>query len=268
MEPIDWDDAFDNRGHVAGWEEVPPRWAAAAEAFREKRMHDGQAVLGLPYGAHLRERVDLFRPHGELAGLVVFVHGGYWRSFDRTDFSHLAAGPLGQGWAVAVPGYVLCPEGSVPAIGRQVARALEHVAALVKGPIRLVGHSAGGQVAARLVAAHSPLVPGIARRIERVVSISGVHDLVPLLGTSINDDLRLGEAIARAESPARLGRETGAPVTAWVGGDERPEFLRQSALLRERWGARLVVEPGRHHFDVIDALGQGGPLLDEVLGEG
>ena len=265
MEPIDWEDAFDNRGYVPGWQELASRWAAAAEAFREKRMHDGQAVLGLPYGAHLRERVDLFRPRREARGLVVFVHGGYWRAFDRTDFSHLAAGALGRGWAVAVPGYVLCPEGSVPAITRQVARAVEHAATLIRGPIRLVGHSAGGQVVARLVAEHSPLVPGIARRIARVVSVSGVHDLVPLLATSFNHDLRLGEAIARAESPARLGRETEAPVTAWVGGDERPEFLRQAALLRERWGARLVVEPGRHHFDVVDALGKGGPLLDEVL---
>ena len=242
MQPIDWDDAFDNRGYIANWTEVPPRLAAAAEAFREARMHAGEAVLGLPYGAHVRERVDLFRPHGQTRGLVVFVHGGYWRSFDRTDFSHLAAGALGRGWAVAVPGYVLCPEGTVPAISRQVARAVEHVAALVGGPIRLVGHSAGGQVVTRLVAEHSPLVPGLLRRVARVVSISGVHDLLPLmLAASINDDLRLGEAVAREESPARLDRETEA---------------------------RLVVEPARHHFDVIDALGQGGPLLDEVLDDG
>ena len=265
MEPIDWEDAFNTRRDLDPAAYDAARFAAAGAAFREARMHDGEAVLGLPYGTHLRERVDLFRPHGTVAGLVVYVHGGYWRLFDRTDWSYLARGALARGWAVAFPGYVPCPEGSVPAIGRQVALAIEHLAAMVRGPIRLVGHSAGGQVVTRLVSEHSPLPPGLMNRIERVVSISGLHDLVPLLQIGMNEELRLTEAVARAESPARLRPGSDCPVTAWVGGEERPEFLRQSALLRESWGARLVVEPGRHHFNVIEGLETGGPLLDELL---
>lgn len=266
MQPIDWDDALDNRSYTKGWEEYPPRFAAAAEAFREARMAAGEAMLGLAYGDRPRERLDLFRPHGEAKGLVVIVHGGYWRSFDRTDFSHLAAGPLGEGWAVALPGYTLCPEGSVPGIGREVARAVEHAAGLVRGPIRLAGHSAGGQVVTRLVAERSPLQPRLMERIEAVLSISGVHDLLPLLSAGLNDDLRLDEAAARAESPARLKKAASIPVTAWVGAEERPEFLRQSALLREAWDAAFVVEPGRHHFDVIVGLERPGPMLERLLG--
>lgn len=265
MQPIDWDDAFDARKRIEDVDSIFERNAEAAERFRAEQLRGGHALLGLPYGAHVRERVDLFRP-AQPKGLIVYVHGGYWHMFDRTDWSPLAGGALARGWAVALPGYTLCPEGSVPHIVRQVARAVEHVAGLVPGPIRLVGHSAGGQVATRLVAERSPLVPAVLERIEAAISISGVHDLAPLLLTTMNETLRLDETTALAESPARLEPAGERPVTAWVGGDERPEFLRQAALLAERWGAELVIQPDRHHFDVLDPLEKGGPLLDRVAG--
>ncbi|HMA49858.1 MAG TPA: alpha/beta hydrolase, partial [Magnetospirillaceae bacterium] len=101
----------------------------------------------------------------------------------------------------------------------------------------------------RLTCADSPF-PG---RITKTLSISGLHDLRPLMKTSMN--LRLDEAEAAAESPALLQPREGTAITAWVGADERPELLRQTALLAESWtGVKQVVVPNRHHFDVIEEL--------------
>jgi arylformamidase len=176
---------------------------------------------------------------------------------------------------VALPGYVLTPEARIGAIGQGIARAVNVAAGAVAGPVRLAGHSAGGQLVLRQVAGGG-LLGAAGARVERVVSISGVHDLRPLIRTGMNADLRLDLAEARAESPALLEPPEGMPgaveVRLWVGAAERPEFLRQSRLMATIWAGpgaalRLTEERGRHHFDVIEALERpGSPLAEAVCG--
>jgi hypothetical protein len=134
----------------------------------------------------------------------------------------------------------------------------------------LSGHSAGGHLASRMVSATSPLPEIVRHRIRNVVSISGVHDLRPLMKTSMNVTLRIDEAEALAESPALLRPMANARITCWVGGSERQEFLRQNALLANVWtglGAKTaeVVEPDRHHFSIIDGLTDPGHHLTQTL---
>jgi acetyl esterase/lipase len=264
----DWDDAYANAPHIPGGEGYPPRWEVAAAAFRERTPPET-----LSYGPHPRERIDLFRPEGPAHGLVVFVHGGYWRAFDRGTWSHLAAGALGQGWAVAIPGYVLAPEARIAAITRAIARAVTAAAGAAAGPLRLAGHSAGGHLVARQVCTDSDLPAEVAARVGGVVAISGLHDLRPLLRTAINADLRLDMSEARAESPALLEPVPGARLHAWVGDLERPEFVRQSTLIANVWtgaGAEMAqtIAPARHHFNVIEDLADpGSALVAAVLGD-
>lgn len=266
---MDWDDAYANAAHIPGAADYPPRWQREAAAFRESL--GGRARSGIAYGDAPAERLDLFLPGETARGLVVFVHGGYWQRFGRQDWSHLAAGPLAHGWAVAMPGYTLCPGIRVSGITRQIAAALAHAAGLVDGPIRLTGHSAGGHLVTRMLCRDVPLPGTVAERIANTVSISGVHDLRPLLRTRLNDALRLDPGAARAESPALAEPREDARLTCWVGDLERPEFLRQNALLANIWaglGARsaAVVCPGRHHFDVIDGLADpDNPLIRALL---
>lgn len=268
---MDWDDAYDNRGHTPGWEDIPPRWAKAATGSRKRLAADGRLQADIPYGTHPRERLDLMLPSGMAEGIVVFIHGGYWRSFGRTDFSHLAEGALARGWAVAMPSYTLCPQIRIAGITRQIGAALTAVARELGGPIRLVGHSAGGHLAARMLCEDAPVAGAVAHRIISVTAISGVHDLRPLMMTALNEDLQLDRTEAAAESPALLFPRPGVPVTCWVGADERPEFLRQNALLANIWSGcgvttQLVEEPGRHHFDIIDGLTDPkSPLMDALL---
>jgi acetyl esterase/lipase len=267
----DWDDAYANAAHIPGGDGYPARWEAAAAAFRAA-LPAGRRREGIAYGPHPRQALDLFLPEGTPRGLVVFVHGGYWRAFDRGLWSHLAGGPLARGWAVAMPGYVLAPEARIAAMGAMIAEAIARAAEEVAGPVRLAGHSAGGHLVVRQVCDDSGLA--VAGRVERVVSISGLHDLRPLLRTALNATLRLDAAEAAAESPALRTPVAGARVHAWAGEDERPEFVRQAALIANVWtglGADtgLTVEPGRNHFTVIEGLTDpGSALVGAVAGEG
>ncbi|WP_158965436.1 alpha/beta hydrolase [Chachezhania sediminis] len=245
------DDAYDNSGFIPDAASFPPRWAARAEAFRAGL--GARAKLDIPYGSGAREVFDLFLPECPAEGTVVFVHGGYWRAFDKSGWSHLAAGPLARGWAVAMPSYDLCPDVRITHISRQVAAAVTAIADRQQGPLTLTGHSAGGHLVARM---RDPLMlsGAVAERIAHILPISPLGDLRPLLETGMNTDFRLDEAEAAAESPALLTDLLDVPVTVWVGGDERPGFLDQSQWLAESWRVEEVVAPGRHHFDVIDDL--------------
>ncbi|MGC9420114.1 MAG: alpha/beta hydrolase [Rhodovulum sp.] len=263
---VDWDAAYSNSGHVAGSEAYPGLWAAAAQAFRA----GARGQIDLPYGDHPRQRFDIFLPPGRARGLTVFVHGGYWLRFDKSFFSHLAAGPLARGWAVAMPSYRLAPEVPIAAITADIAAALPVMARLVPGPMTLAGHSAGGHLVARMLCEDVTLPEAVADRLARVVPISPVSDLRPLLRTGMNDSFRLDEAAARAESPACHAPRAGVPVTVWVGAAELPAFLDQARWLAEAWpGAALHLDEGRHHFDVIEGLASpDSPLTEAVIGTG
>lgn len=266
----DWDNAYANGANIAASDRWPVAWVDPAQAFRDALSADGRARLDVAYGDRTRNRLDLFLPAAHPKGLVVFVHGGYWKAFDKSFWSHLAAGAVGHGYAVAMPSYTLCPEIRIAGIVREVGVAIGTAAELVEGPLMLTGHSAGGHLVSRMVSATTPLAPVVSRRIRHVVSISGVHDLRPLIRTDMNAALKLDEAEALAESPALLRPMDNARITCWVGGGERAEFLRQSALLANIWtglGATTatVVEPDRHHFSIIDGLADPKHALTRTL---
>lgn len=255
----DWDGAYTNGANIAGGDRWPGAWVKPAQAYRDALLAEGRAKLDIAYGDQPRNRFDLFLPETAAKGLVVFVHGGYWLALDKSFWSHLAAGPVASGYAVAMPSYTLCPEARISGIVKDIAAAISKAAHLVDGPVILTGHSAGGHLVARMVSASSPLDPAVAKRIRHVVSISGLHDLRPIMSTAMNGTLAIDEAEALAESPALLRPVDKARITCWVGGSERAEFLRQNALLANIWtglGARTkaIVEPDRHHFNVIDGL--------------
>lgn len=263
----DADRAYDNNAAIAGAEEIAARWTRNADAFRKNL--GPRARMALPYGATQREAFDLFSPEEDAPrGLLFYVHGGYWRARSRGDFSHLAAGALAHGWAVAMPSYTLAPEARISRMSRQVMQALGAAAdAVPEGPIRVAGHSAGGHLAARLFCADAMLTDVVRERLAGGVMISPLSDLRPLVPLALNADLNLTEDEARAESPALQPKLHPAPLTVWVGGSELPAFLDQSRWLAEAWNVPWVADPGRHHLDVIDDLARhDSPLTQAVVG--
>jgi arylformamidase len=255
----DWTDAYANAPNIPGGDRWPAAWVQPAQAYRDALQGDGRADLDIRYGEGARNRLDLFRPEGRPKGLLVFVHGGFWKALDKSFWSHLARGPVESGYAVAMPSYTLCPEVRIAEITREIGTAIARAAAMVEGPLFLAGHSAGGHLVTRMISATSPLPDDVRSRIRHTVSISGLHDLRPLIKAAMNTELRIDEAEALAESPALLVPMPNTRLTCWVGSAERPEFVRQNALLANIWiglGATTCVieEPGRHHFNVIDGL--------------
>jgi acetyl esterase/lipase len=256
---MDFDDAYANAAYIPGADAYPDKWSQAAAAFRDTTLCE----IDLPYGETARQKLDLFHPNRLAKGLVVFVHGGYWLRFDKSFWSHLAAGPLAHGWAVAMPSYDLCPDVRITDIGQQVNQAITMAASRVAGPIRLIGHSAGGHLVARMMAMPDP--SGWQQRVAKIVPVSPVADLAPLMQTAMNKDLKLTAEEAHRESPVHLPAPT-PPVTVWVGAQERPVFLAQAHALADAWTCKEVVIPDLHHFNVIEDLGDpDSALVHEIL---
>jgi len=251
---------YNNRAAVPDhprWLEHYPRASAEARAALAPRVD-------LRYGPGPKETLDLFVPSGRARGTFVFLHGGYWRAFDKSDFSFVAPPFVAQGLAVAVVNYDLCPEVTIAQIVDECRRALSWIegegATHGAPPGRAVvgGHSAGGHLTAMLFAtdwtAYGVAVPPIAGG----VSLSGVHDLAPMVQFSYNTDLKLDPAEAARLSPVFLAPRTRAPLVLAAGADETDEFVRQTRIMWDAWphnrpagAAGPMLIPHRNHFDVV-----------------
>ncbi len=270
-DPAWLDSQYNNRALVPDHAIHFSRWQAwSADARRAPGV-----LTDVAYGHGPGETLDLFLPPRRagagLAPVMVFIHGGYWRSLDKADHSFVAKPFVEQGAVVVVPNYALCPAVTIPDIAVQMVRALawtwHHIATHGGDPDRITvaGHSAGGHLAAMLLGALWPQwdadLP--ASVVRNALSISGLFDLEPLRHTPfLQESLRLTPAQVRKASPAGwpapsalAGRSTLACV---AGGDESAEFLRQNTLLQKAWGSSVVpvceTLPGLNHFSVLEAL--------------
>lgn len=257
MSTVDYESEYNNRGRVPEYVDIFARWANDAKAYREAVKG---VALNQSYGPSARQFFDYFpaaTPNQK--PLIVFIHGGYWRSLEPALHSHLARGLNTRGFDVALTGYDLCPHVPVATIIDQTRAALLTLWNRYKKKIVVTGHSAGGHLAACMLAqdwekhgAPDDLVPA-------AYAISGVFDLTALLNVSQNDDLKLTEAEARKVSPFYWQAPRGKPLDAVVGGLESSEFLRQSRIIAEGWrqrGATTRYEEiaGANHFTVVEPL--------------
>jgi arylformamidase len=247
---------YDNRARVPEHPGIITRWARDSAAFRANWT---ESELDLPYGPGEREKLDLFRPGpGSDWPLALFLHGGYWQALDRLFFSHVAPGLLDYGVAVAIPSYDLCPAVPLSRIVEQVraATAVLH-RRLRRRHLLAIGHSAGGHLAAMLMATDwrtlDPALPP--DLVTAALPISGIFELEPLLPTTIAVPLRLTPAEARRLSPRYLPRPTAArQLLAAVGGAESDEFLRQTRDFAAAWGGSWETVSGANHFTVLEPL--------------
>jgi len=270
---IDYEAEYNNRARVPDHPEIFARWERDAAAYRAEAQEAGRAELGLAYGPTPRQTIDLFCPaDGAAAPLALFIHGGYWRSLAPALFSHVARGLNERGMTVAVVGYDLCPQVTIETIIGQMRQACLYLWRRFGRRIFVYGHSAGGHLAACLVAtdwraggAEAPvdLVPA-------ACAISGLFDLSPLAGVSMNQDLRLTLEQARESSPLFWPAPAGRSLDAWCGALESSEFRRQNRIIVEAWGkagvhtAGLEI-PDANHFTVLDPLSDPASELNDRL---
>lgn len=256
---IDYEVEYDNRARVPEHPEIFARWQREGAAYRAAAHN---AKLGISYGRSLRRTLDLFpAKDDDKAPIALFIHGGWWRSLEPSMFSQMAAGPNARGISVGVAGYDLCPNCSIADIIDQMRSACLMLWRKRRQRIFVYGHSAGGHLAACLVATDwktlGPDVP--ADLVPAAYAVSGVFDLLPLVQVSQNEDLRLDEAEARRVSPLYWQVPAGRSLDAVVGALESSEFLRQSKVIVEAWRQGMALTryeeiAGANHFTVVDPL--------------
>jgi len=258
MQGVDYESEYDNRGRVPEHPGIVARWVADSARVRSTLPCE----LDVPYGPGSRHRYDLFKPADSAldGSLVVYLHGGYWQRGDRKEYSFVAEVLVAQGATVALPSYSLCPDIPVAGIIEEMRQFLVSLwQRLERRPV-VVGHSAGGHLAAAMIATDWTRYGAPADLVRAGYGISGVFELEPLISTSLNEALRLTPETAREASPALWSpTPPGRVFVAAVGGSESPEFLRQSHDLAAVWSAagvtaECVVVPNANHFTVVDEL--------------
>jgi arylformamidase len=260
---LDFQAEYNNRARVPEHPGIIAGWERDSSLYRTARARHSE--LGLRYGEHPRQTIDLIHPDEPRDDRPIFiiVHGGYWRSLHPSSFSHWATGLNHHGFSVAVLGYRLCPEVGVADIIADVRNAALFLHQRFGRRLIACGHSAGGHLVSTLVATDwqtiDPDAP--ADLIRAGMGISGVFDLAPLIQTEMNEQLRLDDAKARAVSPAYWPIPKGVRFEAWVGGDESSEFLRQSQLVAEQWASagaatRYELVAGANHFTAPNGLAE------------
>ena len=255
---IDFEAEYNNRLKVPEHPAIMAGWQRDAAAFRAAWS---EAELGLAYGSSERQRLDLFWPGTRRsAPLALFLHGGYWQGLDRSWFSHMAGGLARNGVAVAVASYDLCPAVSLATIVEEAREAAGFLADRHRRPVFAFGHSAGGHLTAMLLATDWPARGRPVGLVSAGLAVSGLFDLPPLVGTSINAALGLDLATARQLSPLALPAPNGR-LDAVVGGKEGAEYLRQSRSIAAAWGGSWEAVPGADHFTVLGPLADPGSAL-------
>ncbi|MFZ2651041.1 MAG: alpha/beta hydrolase [Burkholderiaceae bacterium] len=229
--------------------------------------------LDLRYGPRQAQRLDLFVPPGpsvnaaaQLPPLLLFIHGGYWQELSKDESAFAAADCLDQGLAYAALDYPLAPHATVAEMvaqcGAAVAWLHANAAALGFDARRIVvaGSSAGAHLAAMTALADvaASLKAGAcdAPCVRAAVLVSGIYELEPLLGTSINEALGLTLESALELSPALCALRGFPPSIVCWGAVETLEFKRQSRhfaaqLERARVSCQAFEVAQRNHFDIV-----------------
>lgn len=263
---------YNNRALVPEHAEIFAQWAERSARTRSSMV----CYLDRNYGDSPGETLDIFPARKGDGTCMMFIHGGYWRSLDKGDFSYLAPALVDAGISLVSVNYDLCPQVSIEDIVQQMLRASRWLwnhaedYGMDQDRLYVAGHSAGAHLAAMMLAALWPVYDKDLPKdlFKGGLAVSGIYDLRPLEHVdSVKNDLKLDEASALKVSPAFLPLASRTPVVSAVGGLESSEFKRQNRLLAERWRSAVtdVPMPGFNHFTVVDALADRNSALFQAV---
>jgi len=219
--------------------------AYVEQSAAARRLHPPTTIR---YGPAERQTLDLFVPEGVARPpMLVFFHGGYWQELSKQESAFAAPGCLAHGIAYAAVDYTLAPAATLSGIVEECRAAVASLSRFDR--LVVAGSSAGAHLAAMVALAAD-------RRVKGAVLVSGIYDLEPLIGTSIDAALALDPATAARNSPLRQALEGFPPSLICWGETETDQFKRQSgafARALHRAGSECAAFecPGRNHFDVI-----------------
>jgi arylformamidase len=222
--------------------------------------------IDIPFGARPRQKLDVYLPKTADSApkpVIVFIHGGFWQEGDKSVSGFAVSTFAALGWASISLGYTLTPDVSLTELTKEIHEGVQYIAknAAALGidaeNIILVGHSAGGHLAASVMC--DLLGQGVHKLIRGVVLISGVFELAPIARSYVNDLTRMSDGEISSLSPLRHDVKARIPVHVLIGTDEPEAFQVQSAVLRDSWAPVLPdlsfhAAAGRDHFDVLEEL--------------
>ncbi|MEO7030728.1 MAG: alpha/beta hydrolase [Herbaspirillum sp.] len=267
---------YNTRAAIADHPYIFTRWVKDSAQVRSSSA----ALLDLMYGEAAGERLDFFPARRGGAPLLVFIHGGWWRSLDKFDFSFITPAFRQAGFNVALTNYTLAPTANIGEIIVQQQRALvwlyQHAEQYDFNPDRIfiAGHSAGAHLAAMLLSSAWPKLALDVNRepstqlpadlLKAGILLSGVYDLEPLLQAPfVNVDLQLTPEQIKAWSPLTLATPK-SPFISAVGALESDEFKRQTALLGRTWSEAKqadYLDTGTNHLTICDSFATPGTAL-------
>lgn len=253
---------LNNTLHVAETPAIVAEWDRLSAEMRARHPQ----YLDLRYGPRERNRIDMLKANSG-GPTLVFIHGGYWQTRAKENFTFCAAGPMAHGINVALVGYTLAPEATLDQIVGEVRTAIDYLVdelpALGGDPKQIVvsGWSAGGHLSS-MVLGHP--------RIKAGLLISGVYDLEPIRHSYLNAKLGLDEAMSRRNSPVVQPGGVNRPLVVVAGSGELPLLRKQSADFaahRAMHGLPVIYEeiPGANHFTMMDQLASPTGLLTTLL---
>ena len=263
---------YDARAAIPDHPYIFTRWTKDSAHVRRTNA----ALLDLSYGEASGERLDFFPASKSDAPLLVFIHGGWWRSLDKSDLSFIVQPYVRAGFNVALTNYTLVPQASIADIVRQQLRALawlyRHAETYDFDRKRIVvaGHSAGAHLTAMMLAAVWPafgsdLPPDL---VKAGILLSGIYDLEPVLHAEfVNVDLKLTANDVAILSPFNMPPAHAAPFITAVGGLESDEFQRQTSLIANAWNTNhraAIPTPDANHLTICDAFATPGHPLCEA----
>lgn len=279
-DPAALDKLYNNRLLVPECMDILQRWTQGSAAVRQS----ADCKIDIAYGLGDKEKLDIFSAAkssmSKAAPVLIFIHGGYWRSLDKADQSFLAPAFTKQGSCVVIPNYSLCPAVTVSDIVLQLVKAVTWVYKNIDKyggdpqRITVAGHSAGGHLVAMLLSClwqkFDKALPKTV--VKSALSISGLFEMeTPMYSPYLQDSLHLTTAEVKRISPAWMPAPKHGELYSVVGGDESPEFLRHNQLIQTVWGKQAVPVseqlPGLNHFTVLESLCQPESRLHQLAQE-
>jgi len=242
----------------------------------ERARRDHRCNRSVPYGPTVMEHSNVFPAAESNSPILVYLHGGAWRSLSADIFDLIAPGPIAAGFAVVNVTYALCPSVTISEIVRQaraaVAWAARNAASFNGNPDRIfvAGHSAGGHLAAMCALTSWSRDYGLPDDLVKgVMPISGLFDLEPVSLCFMQSSLRLtGDQIMR-ESPLRHVRPLSMPMTVIWGEQELQPFKDQAAQFGAAWREQGNVAEdlvlNKDHFNILDGFQRLDGALTEAL---
>lgn len=207
----------------------------ACEIHNQRLIDNFECRLDVEFGEKPGEKLDVWPGRGN-SPIMLFIHGGYWRAFDKAMFRFVAERFVEAGACVVLNNYDLCPTVTMDEITLQNRKCLAWIyknAAGIGGDagrIHVTGHSAGGHLTGMLMATRWADYDLPFDVVNGAVPLSGLFDLEPLRRSYLNADLKMDEEMTTRNSPINHLPDWMPPTVVAVGGGETDEFRRQSRI--------------------------------------